>query len=72
MEYQKDWYTSKTIWSALVVMIISILSMFGVGDLEGEVDSITETIMQIVTLVGSISAIIGRVAAKAEIKGKQG
>ncbi len=68
MENTKQWYKSKTIWSALVVAVIGTLSMFGVGQLEGEQESVTEFVMQLVTIISGLIALIGRVKAKTEIK----
>lgn len=68
MESTKDWYKSKTVWSALVITIIGSLGLAGFGRLEGEQETITEFIMQLVTIVAGIIALIGRVRAKAKIK----
>lgn len=72
MESTKQWYKSKTIWASLVTVVIGLLATFGAIDLEGEQDSIVDSIMQIVTLVSGIVALIGRVRAKSKISGNSG
>ena len=65
---QKSWYKSKTIWSALVTAAVGTLLLFGVGaGLEGEEESITEIIMQLIAVLGAIMAFVGRVMAKKDI-----
>ena len=67
---EKKWYLSKGIWGALVTMVVGTLTAFGVGDLEGEQESITELIMQIVVLAGGFVALYGRITAKTKIERK--
>ena len=67
MENSKEWYKSKAVWASLVVVIVGTLGMFGLGELEGEEETITELVMQIVTVVSSIVALVGRVTAKSKI-----
>lgn len=64
----KDWYKSKTIWASLVTVVVGTLLTVGVVDLEAEQDTITELIMQIVTIVSGIIALVGRVQATTAIK----
>jgi len=69
MNQTKQWYLSKTIWAALVTVVIGTLMMFGVGtDLESEQETITELIMQVVGIVSGIIAVYGRLVAKTEVK----
>ena len=72
MDGTKEWYKSKTIWASLVTVVIGVLASLGVGDFEGEKDAIVETIMQIVTLVCGIVALVGRVTAKHKLTGPSG
>jgi hypothetical protein len=67
MEETKPWYLSKTVWGAVVTMVIGVLALFGFGKLEGEQESITELLMQIVTVIAGIVALIGRITAKNKI-----
>jgi len=53
--------------AALVVAVIGSLSIMGVGQLDDEQESITELIMQIVSVIGGIIALIGRIQAKKKI-----
>lgn len=68
MNGHKDWYKSKTVWAGIVTAVVGVLGLLGVGDLEGEKNSITELIMEIVEVAGGIMAIIGRLIAKGKIK----
>jgi hypothetical protein len=72
MESSKEWYKSKTIWAALVTVVVGTLAMAGVGELEGQEDSLVELIMQIVTLVSGVLALVGRITAKAKVSGPGG
>ncbi len=72
MEQTKDWYKSKTVWAGIVTAVVGVLAMFGVGAAEGEEAAIVEVIMQVVTVVGGILAIIGRLVAKSRLKGPGG
>jgi hypothetical protein len=68
MTESKKWYMSKTIWSALVTVVIGTLMMIGVGtDVEAEQENIVELIMQVVGLVAGALAVYGRVTAKSEV-----
>lgn len=69
MENSKEWYKSKTILAALVTVVVGTLGMFGVGQLDGEQESIVEAIMQLVTLISGVIAIVGRVTAKSKVTG---
>jgi len=63
----KRWYLSKTVWAGIVTAVVGTLSMLGVGQLEGEEETITTLIMSIVTIVMGILAVIGRIVAKGKI-----
>jgi len=67
MESSKEWYKSKTIWAALVVVLVSTLEMFGIDKLSGEEEQLVELIMQAVLLVSGIVALVGRVKVKTRI-----
>lgn len=69
MESTKEWYKSKTIWASLVVLVTGLLATFGVGDFGSEQDAIVDTIMQIVTAVCGIVALVGRITAKSKLTG---
>lgn len=57
----KPWWQSKTIWGAIIATIATVLKLFKVNvDLPPD---LTDQILNAVTLVGTILAIIGRVNA---------
>ena len=64
----KQWYKSKTVWAAFVAMVVGTMSMFGVGQLDGEEESMTELIMQVVTVVSGVVALFGRISAHTTLK----
>lgn len=73
METIKPWYTSKTVISAFIGAVSTLLSMFGIVDISANeqnelakwVASLGITIIQ---LVSYLSAIFFRINAKAELK----
>lgn len=64
----KNWYKSKGVWGGLVAMVTGLIFTAFKIDLEPEHDTIIELIMSIVTLIGGITAFIGRIVAKTTIK----
>ena len=62
----KPWYTSKTIWASLVAGLATLGSIFGIniGDLSGP---LVDQILGVVTLIGTATAIYGRVTARTVI-----
>ncbi|MCA9327997.1 hypothetical protein KDA14_05700 [Candidatus Saccharibacteria bacterium] len=56
----KPWYQSKTIWSGLVVVV---LSLFGVQTTGMDFDHIAEVVMQLITAMAGIMAVYGRFSA---------
>lgn len=65
---KKEWYLSKTVWGGIVAAVVGVLSMFGVGDIAGEQDTITELIMQTITVISGIVAVYGRITASRGVK----
>ncbi|MCI5073490.1 hypothetical protein [Oricola sp.] len=67
MSDEKPWYLSKTIWGALVSVAATLGAMFGLGvDAAGQA-ALTEAILQTVSAVAGIIAILGRVGATSRI-----
>jgi len=63
MEESKKWFESRTVWAGIVVLIATVAGAFGFEldvTAQGE---ITEYIMTVVTAVGALVAIVGRVKA---------
>ncbi len=68
MNNVKPWYTSKTIWGALVAMIAGIGSSVGF-ELGSQIQAeLVETALKMVSTVGSMLAIYGRFAASNAIE----
>ncbi|QKV18622.1 hypothetical protein [Oricola thermophila] len=67
MDEVKPWYLSKTIWSALVSVGATCGAMFGVPVDAGSQAALTEAILQAVSAVAGIVAILGRVGATSRI-----
>jgi hypothetical protein len=67
MNEAKPWYLSKTIWGALVSVAATLGGMFGLPvDATGQA-ALTEAILQTVSAVAGIVAILGRVSADSRI-----
>jgi VIT1/CCC1 family predicted Fe2+/Mn2+ transporter len=63
----KPWYFSKTIWAAIVTIVTSIAGLFGLP--YGLIDNgaLADAIIQGITALMGMVAIVGRVKAKAKI-----
>ena len=60
---RKPWYTSKTIWGALVAILATLASMMGF-DLDSDAQAdLVEAALQLVTAAGALVAIFGRLVA---------
>ncbi|WP_157015091.1 hypothetical protein [Mesorhizobium xinjiangense] len=68
MVSSKSWHHSRTIWAALVTILTSIAGLVGlpVGTLDQA--SLVDTILQAVTAISGIIAILGRVSASQRIE----
>ena len=68
---EKKWYTSKTIWASLLVVVIALLSMFGrteeAAAVQEQSGGIADWIVQLVTLIAGAMAFIGRITAKTKV-----
>ena len=67
MSETKPWYLSKTIWGALVSVGATLGSMFGLPVDAGGQAALTDAILQTVSAVAGIVAILGRVSADSRI-----
>src|SRR3972149_7562540 len=73
MEDTKKWYTSKTIWGGLIMMVSTILQVTGIVDISpDEQSTVTEGVLGVVSwigqLVGAVLAIYGRIKASKSIE----
>ncbi len=68
MEEQKKWYQSQTIIAAVVVVVATVAGFFGYTiDLETQA-GIVDAILALITAIGGVVAIYGRVKANRIIK----
>jgi hypothetical protein len=68
MEDLKTWYSSKTIWGALVAIAASALHFTGVDIAAVDRSQIVDAIVSIAGAFGGLLAVYGRVTAKKAIK----
>ena len=65
---EKRWFKSKTVWASLIILAIAglnALGMRGAGEeIAAESETMQEWIMQLVTIVAGLLALIGRIMAK--------
>jgi len=63
----KPWYYSKTIWASLIAILAALGSVLGISvDQETQVQ-LSEALVQIVTVLASLFAIVGRISATTRI-----
>ena len=67
MTSSKPWYLSRTIWASVVTILTGGAGLIGLP--LGGIDSaaLTDTILQAITAVSGLIAIMGRVSAKERI-----
>lgn len=68
MTSSKPWYLSRTIWASIVTMLTGGAGLIGLP--LGGIDNaaLTDTILQAITAVSGLVAIMGRVSAKERIQ----
>lgn len=71
MDDTKPWYTSKTIWSGVVVAGASLLGLFGYQVGLADQATATDDIVMVVTGLGGLAAIIGRIFVKTQVTVKK-
>jgi hypothetical protein len=67
MEDAKPWYRSRMIWASLVTVATALAALSGIAVSEADQALLTETILQAVTAIGGIVALVGRLVAKSRI-----
>lgn len=63
----KAWYLSRTIWAALITIAASGAGLAGMAVSDTDQALLTDTVLQAVTALAGIVAIIGRLAARDRI-----
>lgn len=63
MVEEKNWYQSKTIWGALIAVAASFVSALGISIDATAQSDLAEAILQLITALGAMTAIYGRLSA---------
>lgn len=63
MTENKPWYLSRTIWAALITVVAAGAGLVGLTISDTDQALLTDSILQAITALGGILAIIGRLAA---------
>ena len=64
----KNWYSSKTIWGALISIVASVLHFASIDLGATDKSQLVDTVVNIAGALGGLLAAYGRVTAKATIK----
>jgi hypothetical protein len=67
MEPIKPWYQSRTIWASIVTVGAAVAALFGLPVGEADQIMLADKMLQLVTVIGGLAAIFGRVIAKSQI-----
>ncbi|MDZ7822827.1 MAG: hypothetical protein U5K75_01450 [Ahrensia sp.] len=67
MQNEKPWYLSKTIWAAVISILATVATFFGVPIDEAGRQGLTDGLLQIVSAVAGVFAILGRVTANSKL-----
>lgn len=67
MDGLKPWYFSRTIWASLAVVVTAVAGLFGLSIDSGDAQALVDAVLQALTAVAGIAAIVGRVAARSRI-----
>lgn len=67
MNAMKPWYLSRTIWASLVTVATAAGGLLGFPVEEQEGEAVSEMILQAVTAISGLMAIVGRVTADSRI-----
>ena len=68
MEETKKWYGSRAVWGGIIVVAVAVLNACGVSVDETTQGSLTKSISDIITALGGLLAIWGRLTASKPIE----
>ena len=68
MEETKKWYESRAVWGGIIVVAVAVLNVFGVSVDETTKGCISEYITDILTALGGLLAIWGRLTSRKPIE----
>lgn len=64
----KPWYLSRTIWASLISIVTAVAGLTGLPVDGIDNAALTETVLQAITALAGIVAILGRIGATAAIR----
>ena len=67
MTAEKPWYLSRTIWASLVTILAAAAGLVGLSVESVDQGLLTDSILQLVTAVSGLVAIVGRLRATSAI-----
>ncbi|MEO5322184.1 hypothetical protein PV773_02565 [Mesorhizobium sp. CC13] len=67
----KPWYLSRTIWASVVTLLVGVAGVVGLP--VGGVDNaaLTDTLLQAITAISGLVALLGRLSARERIGGNR-
>jgi hypothetical protein len=68
MDAIKPWYLSRTIWASIVTIAMSFAGLFGFSTAGLDSSSLTDTLLQAISGVAGIAAIVARLFATHQVK----
>lgn len=68
LDQDKPWYLSRTIWASIVTVVAAGAGLAGLPLANVDNAMLTDAILQGVTAISGIVAIIGRIGATARLK----
>jgi hypothetical protein len=68
MDAIKPWYLSRTIWASIVTVAMSAAGVFGFSTSGIDSSSLTDTLLQAISGVAGIAAVVARLFATHQLK----
>jgi hypothetical protein len=68
MEAIKPWYLSRTMWASIVTVALSAGGVFGFSTSGIDCSSLTDTLLQAISGVAGIAAVVARLLATHQLK----
>ncbi|MEJ6781384.1 hypothetical protein [Aminobacter sp. Piv2-1] len=63
----KPWYLSRTIWASVVTLLVGIAGVAGVPVAGIDNAALTDTLLQAITAISGLVALMGRLSARERI-----
>lgn len=67
METSKPWYLSRTIWASMITVLAATAGLTGFFIEDADQAILTDSVLQVVTGLAGIAAIVARLSAKDRI-----